>query len=789
MRAFIFLWTAKPASVAARILARLAGDDPGGPDGGAAPGRDSVESDEGRAWFEAPDQLAVEGDVAFVQRAFDEASGALDLPPRMVVRSVLPSQASLESLSPELEERLFAFARIVSARHSPKARFEVAFGGYWQVAGAWLGQEVGDVRGALEQDLGSEVGPLSCLSISLGAGDSALQVDLADQVASLVARDAGSLEAIELLASALADEESFRAARATFHQASSTPSEAAERERGEVEGQNLARRTGYLLQRETESVPDLVRRLGVARVRSYLEGEPVEDMPLERQVEALREVPSPGCARAIVQLLLLAHGEEDATLDPIPWLEALAGEPTSAHLAGLEELVLHGAVLPESARRLGAADPARAAHALARAATEGQDHLAREAARKVLAELGPERVAEAFEELPSFRDGLEATWEVVAPLLDRGSRALGGVVTRLQQACERLAESDPAARFLAGRVAEARGDMEGAGRYYDLVVERATDPGLKARASMASAMLAFLRGSIEESLERLFGIALEAGREERDEALESMAACFDKLALADFAAGARARVGGDEPRLFLSLVEGWLESRRGRYGRAAEIFAAVHAEEPLAGEPARVYAAALRAEARDADAVALLEDVCGRVRDDAESFYQLARLHHEASAGEAPDPRARARCLEALEGALTAAPRHARALHLKGVVHEDAGELDEAIRCFHLAVEAPEVLPAAYTGEARALVAAGRFQEAARVFRRSLEVAPECELPGYKQLGILYEDHLDDPEQALFWYQRCLTRGGADDEILARIKEATKRITTYPRSVGQGVSG
>lgn len=761
MRAIIRLATAQPSRVAESVLDVLTGGE-----GGA-----------GSAWFESPDALRLEGDADYLTRAFEAARGILDLPPRILVERDLEGTDAAPRPTPAVEERLYAFARIAAARHAPKARFELQLGEVTQLASAWLRGSVAEVRRTLATDLGPADAPFRGLEVALGHGDSRLVLDWPTRVIRMEARDTGALEALEFAQQALDDLPPFLEAVSTFEAASATPSEAAERERTEVEASNLARRTGHHLLVGQIPLEELLRRVGVGRVRAFLEGPPIPPVPVARRAEALGLVPGPGRARAIVRLVL--DGVLEDGFDPTPWLDALAAEPAPAATAGFEELLLAGVAADLVSARLAAVDPTRAARALARAAVEG-DEEARERAATALLAMGPEVAAESLTPPPTHRLGLEACWEVVRRLLasDQGGLATGRLLTRLFHETMKLAEGDPAARFLAGHIARARGDLEGAAKYFDQVAAATQDRALEARARLSAAFLHFEAGRIEEAMSSLARLARQASGAEKEMALERLRECYRRLDLPDFAAALEPAAAPD-PR-GLDMVDAWLEARAGHFKEAAALFQRVDQAAPVGGEVARSYAAVLRAATRDKDALELLETVCARDPGDAESFYQLARLHHEGGDLEA--------CHAPLEGALRVDPRHSRSLHLKGLLHEREGRYEEAARCFERAIQQSHSLSSAYSGLARSYIATARYQDAAAVYRRSLDLGPECRLPAYRELGILYEGHLQDFEKALFWYQRYLTHGGEDGEVLERYKRLAAKVNTYPKSVGRGLS-
>lgn len=773
MKATIRLATAQPGRIAMRALGRLA---PEVEEDGAEVSE--VQLPEGAARFDGVDALEVEGSADLVARVFDAAHAELDLPPRLraEVRLGLPVD---DDLPEDLESRLWSFARIAAARHAPRARFQVTVGGIPQQACAWLTGGLVEIQRAIEEDLGEPPEPISHYLVELGPGDASLGIDVAEDRAWIEARDTGALEALDLACAAVEDAASFRAAQATFREASATPSEAAVREREAIEAVNLASRTGALLVDPGTPVADLVGRVGVGRVRAYLEDPPRDGLDLGRRVEALRAIPTPGRARAIVRLLVDGHDHD--LVDVAAWLEALAAEPAPAAAAGLEELLVQGVRPTEVATRLEALDPLRAARALARASVEGPEG-SRDAAQAALRALGPERVAEALDPPPSFRPGLESTWAVLEPLLETGGRAVHVLVEKIHQAAARLGASDPQARFLAARVAQARGDREGALRDLRAVADEAKEPALRCRARMRAAVLEFAAGAIEEALETLLEVGREGPGEVRAEARERMAGCFERLDLPDFAALCRGPFQDqeDEGRV-LSSVRAWLSARKGDWTDAVSRFSALDQARPLEGGLARSFAASLRAAGDDDRAREVLAAACARSPEDAETWYQLARLHHEAGETQA--------CLERLAGSLRAAPGGARALHLKGLTLEGQGQHLEAAACFERALASTEDLAGAYAGLARAHTSGARFREAAEVLKRSLEAAPAARLPTFRELGLLYETHLEDAEEALYWFQRFLTEGGADEDVLARVEALTGKVETYPRPLRSGASG
>ncbi len=773
MKATIRLATAQPARVAARVLESLSGSPaPPRPGPEAAGPPRPVESPEGTASFSPPDGLEIEGSAGWIARGFEATQAALDLPPRMRVELALPSCPGPGEAPPEVEGRLWSFARIVAARHAHRARFEVLFGDLVQMASAWLSGGLDELRRQVRLDRPELPVGLSGFRIPVGPGDSSLVLDLEAATARLDARDAAALDALELAAAALLDQPGFRLAQATFMEASATPSEAAERERSEVASQNVERRTGYLLAADEPALDEKVRRLGPARVRTLLEGSHALGLPPRVRSEALALVPAPGRARALVRLLVECG--EDPDVPARNWLDRLAEEPEPAAVAGFEELLASGFQPQETARRLSRLDPVRAERALIRVCLAA-DEPVRAALRPQVQALGAERVASAIPELPATRAGLEGCFELVSGL-DGAGPAVSSLVRRLFEAAVRLAVGDPAARYLTGRIAEFRGDVDGALVEYQRAAEESGDSRLAARARIASARLALGRGRIEDALSTLVKVARTAPAPESDGAVAAMGECFARVGLAEIGVRCRSRPEGEERADLLDLVTAWLESRAGHYREAVEILRRLDAARPLSGEAARMFAAMLRAVSDDPAAVALLERVAGQTRDDIETRYQLARIHHEL--GDSVSG------LRPLEEALQVDPGYARALHLKGLIHEKQGQHEEAARCYERAIRAAGDLSSAYSGLARAYVATRRYQEAADVYRRSLEVAPECRLPAFRELGGLYEEHLQDPEQALYWYQRYLTQGGEDQAVLGRLSSLAGKVSLYPRSAG-----
>lgn len=771
MKAVIRLATASPARIAAGILARLAGK---GPAEGESPAAVSTEA--GRAGFQAPDRLEIEGRAAWVSRTYEAALAALDLPPRLTVEAALEGLPEVLDPVPEaLETRLFAYGRIAAARHAPKARFEVFLGPVGQLVSAWLPDGLAAIKKAMAADLGTP-GALAGLRIPLGLGDSYLRLDLAERMVRLEARDTAALEAVELAEAAIRDDPVFQAARKTFDEASANPSEAAERERREVETANTGRRTGHLLARAGSEVAAAVARLGVGRVRAYLEGPAQPPLPFPVRAEALAAIASPGRARAIVRLILDAR--EEPGFDHGPWLARLGEEPAPAASAGYEDLILAGVEVDGLAKRLAALDPARSAKALARAALEAEG-LVRAQAVEALVALGTEAAAEALDPPPTFRPGLEACWDAVVRLMPTGGKKTAALVAKIQQQVERLAEADPAARYLAARIAEARGDREGAAKGYALAAEKAKEPGLAARARLGAATLSFEAGDIDQAVANLVRLAGESPEPERALGLERLAVCFQRLGHPDYAA---ALGPGSTLALAarLELVEAWRAARAGRHAEAVTRGLALDAVLPLAGEPARSLAQSLRVLGREAEAIGVLTRACERKADDAETWYQLACLHHEAGRDEASGPP--------LEGALAADPAFPRALHLKGLLCEKRNELEAAAGLIARALEGDRRLAPAYGDLARVQTSRKLFKDAVQVYQKALASGSANPLPIYRELGALCETHLGDPEQAVYWYQRVLTHGGEDREVLERYKKLTTRVASHPGPAGRGLT-
>lgn len=759
MRAIIRLAAAQPSRVADGVLEAL--------------GEPPPEASEGTsAAFEAPDALRVIGDVAWVAQAFELAGEHLDLPPRLRVEADLPEG---EGCSEECQGRLLDLARIAAARHAPKARFAVQLGGVEQVVAAWLDVGLDGIRKPIAEDLGRDDLPLELIRVSLGPGDANLELDLGARRFTLEARDVAALELHTLACACVEDAPSFQEAQQTLTRASAVPSEAAAPERRELDVLNQALRTRWVLATAPEAeLLARVETLGVPRVRALLERAVAEPLGAARRQQALEVLPTPGRARAIVRLLLDCWRSDG--FDPAPWMEALAKEPEPAAAAGYEELLLAGVSPAETSRRLGGLDPARAARALAKAVVEGGPD-ARDGAAEALVAMGPDLAAAALDPPPESRRGLEASWSVVRRLLDGGGRAVGRLLSHCYDAAMRLAEADPAARFLAGEISQVRGDLEGAARYYDEAAERSGDRALKARARLASASLAFQAGRIEEAVASWVELVAETEGEDAGSARDLLARCFLDLGRPDFAALCASDVPA--PRL-LGILRGWLAGRGGRYPEAVEHFRAVDEVEALIGGPARSYAAALRAAGDEGVARRILQRVVDATPEDAESAYQLARLLHDAGEG--------AEALGPLEKSLAVRPDFVRAHHLRGLVHEEGGDHSLAAEAYRRAIAGSEALPAAYTGLARASMQLGRHKEAAEIYRRSLDIGPECRLPGFRELGRLYQDHLNDPEQALFWFQRYLTEGGEDEDVMARFKKLAVEVESFPRTMGGGGS-
>jgi tetratricopeptide (TPR) repeat protein len=714
--------------------------------------------------------------MAFLVRAFEAVSQALDLPPRIQVETDLGLVAEEALVSPEVEERLWLFGRIAAARHAPRARFLVCMGGVLQQASAWLEGGSATLREVFREDLGIVKALLERVRIPLGHGDAKVEVLLSSGLIRMEARDVGALELLELASSAATNGDLFSGASTTFQEASQTPSRAAARERSQVEQENLGLRTGHLLGDSTLSMDELVQRLGVARIRSYLEDPRRRGLAFSRRLEALGALPSPGRAKAIVRLLLESRGVEG--FPSAPWLAHLVEEPRVAACRGLEDLILQGYPPTELCRFLSRLDPERTPLALAQAIYRG-GAVARQQATEVLVSFGVEVAAAALAPVPETRVGLEACWSVASRLLEEEDRTLSSLLTALQENVQRLVDQDPAAAWLAGEIARARGDLEGALSYFEDAATRSQDRSLVARVNLATASLALQMGRPEEAIRNLLCLARETSGQDRREAFRNLRLCFSHLKLEGFAALCEGLDGAREDWC-LNLVEAWLEGHRENNEKAVRLFEACHRAYPVSGEVARAYAATLRKIGRSQDAIVLLERDCQGASGDLESRYQLALALYETDQEET--------VLQHIDLGLSMDAHHPGLLHLKGLVCERQERFEEAACCFEGALDGEKNLPTACRGLARSYIATERYEEAARVYR-SLAVGPALEQPVFRELGRLYEEDLGDREQALYWYQRHLTQCGEDPEVLKRFDELASEMQTFSAAgVGRGGS-
>lgn len=756
MRALIRLATAQPSRTAEGILEEL-----------RVPRESDASSGSSfSARFEAPDGLWVEGDLAFLTRAFEGVRKVLQLPPRVTAEMELGGCTSDEFLSPDVEERLWLFGRVAAARHAPRARFEVVLGGVLQQASAWLESSPEEHRKVFREDLGLLQAPLERIRVPLGHGDAGLELDLEAGRARIEARDGGALELLELASSASVAGESFSKARRTFELVSATPSDAAAKERRQVEAENLELRTGYLLASPDLSMEELFGRLGTPRVRSFLESSVAFEVPLERRLEAVRALPTPGRSRALVRLLLEAR--KDPAFEAEPWLDELCAEPLPAAGKGLEDLVLAGFRPEIVSRRLSSLAPELAPRVLARAVLEGPPPV-RTSAGEALAALGAEVVARALLPPPDSRVGLEACWSVVEPLLPAGEQTLGELLTGLFEGAVRLTPEDPAASYLAGRISLARGDVEGARRYFQEVGENSLDRSLVARASLAVAELCYQAGGQVEAMESLVTLARETAGQDRREAQALLARGFRELHLPELADLTDPSEGGS-PDPALDLVEAWLLGHGGKFPEAVARFRELDQVRPLAGEALRAYAAASLSAGEGREAVELLRRACEDRPEDLEARFQLAQALHRTDQPEAS--------LVELEEALALDPSHPELLQLKGVLCEQGERFEEAATCFEKALGQGASSAGTYSGLARSYIATQRYQEAARVYRRSLARLGAGEGGVLRELGRLYDQDLGDREQALYWYQRHLTQCGEDQEILERFRQLAEQVET-----------
>jgi tetratricopeptide (TPR) repeat protein len=123
-----------------------------------------------------------------------------------------------------------------------------------------------------------------------------------------------------------------------------------------------------------------------------------------------------------------------------------------------------------------------------------------------------------------------------------------------------------------------------------------------------------------------------------------------------------------------------------------------------------------------------------------------------------------------------------------GLICEKKNELEAAAGFMARALAGDAHLVPAYGDLARIQTSRKLYKDAAQVYQKALESGSANPLPIYRELGRLCETHLDDAEQAVYWYQRMLTQGGEDREVLERFKKLASRVSIHPGPAGRGLS-
>lgn len=746
MHAEIRLATAQPARLVQALRSDLAG---------AA----------GGIHFEHPDQLQLEGSAEFVERAFQLLHERLDLPPRLCVWA--PVQGRPEGASRNLD-----FAALAAARHAPKARFRVRLGGIVQWLSAFQAPTLDPLWARIREDLGLEPSPLEGIEVPLGPGDSCFRVDFEAGELRLEARDTGALELFSLWGACLEAREDFQSHLETFDQARQAPSDSVEKEVRELDTLNRSLRTLHILQRiPADEAPAEIAKVGFGRVRAFLESPQADQLEKDVRDQALKALPSPGRTRALVSLL-----KDHPTADPEwvkGWLDELCQkEPEAAQASALEELFRAG-VQPELVLLpLQRLDAPRALRTLAVASMQAEASLS-DLSWSKLRGLEPGEVLEAFEPFPKDRLSQEGLWSRLEdPQLDEVLK--GSLLARLAKALEGSSREDSRAGALAGHVAAARGDWEGALKAWKLALETTQDRDLKDDLRRRCLEIQLEKDQSHEAVATLISL-LESSPPEgtaRDRGLAQQA--LERLDAAE------ARPLLDPP----SGPEQWIRVLRGMDAlasndpqKALSAFEGTGEASPSSCLWIRLEARALLQLGREDEAFDRLHALCLEGNPDGAAWLDLARLQWDRQ-----DPEA---AWAGVQRARSLAPKEARVLRLYGELALFRGEAERAQESYR-EILSRESSAQDWLGLARSLRALDEAPRAVRAYRRVLAsdpLDPALELETLRELGTVYDKDLDDQEEALFWLQRFLTRGGEGDEVLERLKEITAGIETFPRSL------
>jgi tetratricopeptide (TPR) repeat protein len=114
-----------------------------------------------------------------------------------------------------------------------------------------------------------------------------------------------------------------------------------------------------------------------------------------------------------------------------------------------------------------------------------------------------------------------------------------------------------------------------------------------------------------------------------------------------------------------------------------------------------------------------------------------------------------------------------------GVLHRQAGRIDDAIREYDAAIKLDPRDARAYHNLGVAHRLRGAWTDAERAYLRAVELRPD-QVDSHYNLGVLYELFLNRPADALAQYRVVLSHGGPDADTVAPWIKALERRLAPP---------
>jgi tetratricopeptide (TPR) repeat protein len=128
---------------------------------------------------------------------------------------------------------------------------------------------------------------------------------------------------------------------------------------------------------------------------------------------------------------------------------------------------------------------------------------------------------------------------------------------------------------------------------------------------------------------------------------------------------------------------------------------------------------------------------------------------------------------------IAATPTHPAPHTNLGVLHRQAGRIDDAIREYDAAIKLDPRDAWAYHNLGVAHRQRGAWTDAERAYLRAVELRPD-QVDSHYNLAVLYELFLNRPEDALTHYRVVLSHGGPDAEMVAPWIKALERRLGAP---------